>query len=81
MSSINVLTVLYENMKTICALFEHDKKRMATTEMRMCGDGQGGEPVKPPEKLGDLGGSEGGTDSDGYEKEKAGMVRARLQGK
>ena len=38
--------------------------------------GNGGEPVRTPEKLGDLGGSKSGTDSDGYEKEKAGMVRA-----
>ena len=30
-----------------------------------------------PEKLGDLGRSKGGTDSDGYEKEKAGMVWPR----
>ena len=29
------------------------------------------------EKLGDLGGSMGGTDSDGLEKEMVGMVRAR----
>ena len=41
-------------------------------------DGQhGGEPVRRPEQLGDLWRSKGGTDSDGYEKEKAGMVRAR----
>ena len=37
----------------------------------------GGEPVKTPEKLGYLGGSKGGTDSDGYEKETVEMVRAR----
>ena len=37
----------------------------------------GNGPVRTPEKLGDLGGSKGGTDSDVYEKEKAGMVRAR----
>ena len=36
----------------------------------------GGEPVGTPEKLGDLGGSKGGTDSDGHEKAKVGMVRA-----
>ena len=29
-----------------------------------------GEPVGTPDKLEDLGGSKGGTDSDGYEKEK-----------
>ena len=39
--------------------------------------GNGGEPVRTSEKLGDIGGSKGGTDSDCYEKEKAGMVRAR----
>ena len=39
--------------------------------------GNGGEPVRTPEKGGDLGGSKDGTHSDGYEKEKAGMVRAR----
>ena len=33
--------------------------------------------VRTPEKLGDLGGSKGGTDCDGHEKEKAGMVWAR----
>ena len=27
--------------------------------------------------MGDIGGSQGGTDSDGREKEKVGMVRAR----
>ena len=35
-----------------------------------------GEPDRTPEKLGDLGGSQRGTDSDGYEKEKAELVRA-----
>ena len=39
--------------------------------------GNGGEPVRTPEELGDLRGSESGTDSDGYEKEDARMVRAR----
>ena len=39
--------------------------------------GNGGGPVRTQEKRGDHGGSKGGTDSDGYEKEKAGMVRAR----
>ena len=34
----------------------------------------GGEHVRTQEKLGVLGGSKGGTDSDGYE---VGMVRAR----
>ena len=41
--------------------------------------GNGGEPVRTQEKLGDLGrgnSAKGGTDSDGYETEKAGMVRA-----
>ena len=28
-------------------------------------------------RMGDLGGSQGGTDSDGYEKREVGMVRAR----
>ena len=37
----------------------------------------GGEPVRTQEKLGDLGRSKGGTDSDDYETEKAEMVRAR----
>ena len=39
--------------------------------------GNGGEPVRTQEKRGDLGRGKGGTDSDGYETEKAGMVRAR----
>ena len=38
--------------------------------------GNGGEPVRTQEKLGDIGRGKGGTDSDGYETEKAGMVRA-----
>ena len=33
-------------------------------------------PVRTPEILGDIERSKGGTDSDGYEKEMAGMVRA-----
>ena len=37
--------------------------------------GNGGEPVGTPEKIGDLGGSKGGTDSDGYEK--VGVIWAR----
>ena len=37
--------------------------------------GNGGEPVRTPEKWGDPGKSKGG--SDGYETEKAGMVRTR----
>ena len=41
------------------------------------GNGGGVEPVRTPEKLGDLGRSKGGTDRDGYEEERAGMVRAR----
>ena len=39
--------------------------------------GNGGEPVRTPEEWENIGGSKLGTDSDGYEKEKAGMVRAR----
>ena len=39
--------------------------------------GNGGELVGTPEKLGDLGGGKGGTDSDSHEKAKSGMVRAR----
>ena len=39
--------------------------------------GNGGEPVGTPEKRGDLGGSQGETDSDG--QEKVGMVRARYK--
>ena len=39
--------------------------------------GNGGEPVRTQEKLGHLGGSESGTDNDGYEKEKAGVVWTR----
>ena len=39
--------------------------------------GNSGEPVRKQEKLGDLGRSKGGTDSDGYETEKAGIVWAR----
>ena len=39
--------------------------------------GNGGEPVRTQDKLGDLGRSKGGTDSDGYETEKGGMVQAR----
>ena len=39
--------------------------------------GNGGEPFGTPEKLGDLGRSKGGSDSDGYETEKARMGRAR----
>ena len=38
--------------------------------------GNGGEAVRTQKKLGDLGGSKGGTDSDDYETEKAGMFRA-----
>ena len=34
----------------------------------------GGEPVRTPEKRGDLVGSQGGTDSNGHEKVE--MVRA-----
>ena len=37
------------------------------------------EPTGTCEKLGDLGGSKGGTDCDGNEKEKAGMVRTRVK--
>ena len=39
--------------------------------------GNGGEPVRTQEKCVDLGGSKGGTDSNGYEKEKAGVVWPR----
>ena len=39
--------------------------------------GNGRELFRTQEKLGDLGRSNGGTDSDGYEKEKVGIVRAR----
>ena len=39
--------------------------------------GNGDEPVRTSEKIGDLGRSRGGTHSDGYEMENAGMVRAR----
>ena len=42
-------------------------------------DENGAMPVRTPEKLGDLARSKGGTDSDGYEKEKVGMVRARQE--
>ena len=49
---------------------------MATTEMRMVRWAMGGEHVRTQEKLGDIGRGEGGTDSDSYETEKAGMVRA-----
>ena len=38
---------------------------------------KGGQPVRTPDKLEDDGISKGGTDRDGYAKEKAGMVRAR----
>ena len=38
--------------------------------------GNGVDPGRTPEKW-DIGGSKGETDSDGYEKEKAAMVRAR----
>ena len=41
--------------------------------------GNGGEPVRTPEGWGNLGGSESGTDSDGYEKEKAGVVWPRQE--
>ena len=55
-----------------------DEKRMETTLMTMVRWAvYGGGAVRTQEKLGDLGGSKCGTDSDGYEKEKAGMVRAR----
>ena len=37
----------------------------------------GGEPTATSKKRGDLWICKGGTDSDGYEKEKDGMVRAR----
>ena len=43
--------------------------------------GNGGKPVRTPEKVGDLGGSKGGTDREGCEKEKAGMDRARQKQK
>ena len=39
--------------------------------------GNGREPVRPPEKWGNLGRSKGGSDSDGYETNKAGMVWTR----
>ena len=51
-----------------------DEKRMSTRDGAM---GNVGEPIGTPEKWGNLGGSKVGTDSDGYEKEKVGMVRAR----
>ena len=35
----------------------------------------GGEPVGTPEKLEDIGGSKGGTDSDGHGEQKVGIVR------
>ena len=44
-----------------------DEKRMTTTETRMVRWPMGDEPI----------GSEGGTDSGGYDNEKAGMVWAR----
>ena len=36
-----------------------------------------GELVRTPEKLGDIGRSKAGSDSDGYETEKAGTVWTR----
>ena len=39
--------------------------------------GNGGDHVRTQENRGDIGRSKGGTDSDGYVTEKAGMVRAR----
>ena len=39
--------------------------------------GNGREPVRTPEKRGNLGRSKDGSDSDGYETEKAGMVWTR----
>ena len=48
----------------------HDNSRDGNGAM-----GNGGEPVRPPEEWGHLGGSESGTDSDGYEK--AGVVWPR----
>ena len=39
--------------------------------------GNGGEPVRTPEEWGNIGGSERGTDSDGYEKGKARVVWPR----
>ena len=53
-------------------------KRMTTTCIRVVEDcvmGNGCEPIGTSEKLGDLGGSKGGTDCDGHEKD--GMVWAR----
>ena len=38
--------------------------------------GNGGEPVRTQEKLGELGRCKGETDSDGDETEKDGMIRA-----
>ena len=38
--------------------------------------GNGREPVRTQDKLGDIGRGNGGTDSNSYETEKAGMVRA-----
>ena len=39
--------------------------------------GNGGDPIGSSEKWRDLRGSKGGTDSDGYENENVGMIRAR----
>ena len=39
--------------------------------------GNGGESIRTPEEWGNLGGSESGTDSDGYEEKKARVVWPR----
>ena len=53
-----------------------DEKRMAVTEMRMV-LWEMGVSLQEHRKLGDFGGSKGGTDSGGREKERVRMVLAR----
>ena len=52
---------------------QHNYGSMRMVRCAMC---NGGAPVGTSEKR-DLGGSKGGIDSDGYEKENAGTVRVR----
>ena len=56
-----------------------DERRMATTEMRMVRLAMGVSLLEHQRNEEILGGSESGTDSDSYEKEKAGVVRPRQE--
>ena len=71
-------TVIRPMLLYDCESWPMSEKHMTTTtEIRMVRWATGGEPVGTPMKLGDLGGSNCGTNCDGHEKKKVGMVRAR----